>query len=478
MAGALLYDPARVRVLALKTAAAIQWLDARMSGEPIADDPIATLRRISHTLGTTWMPYLAHLLGDTSMLSWDAATPAAPPAPALGFRSAGSADDDRRPDQIAAEMVELADRAADGDAAALLELDQMLSTYEDDPAVIYEFWQQLGDEGLTELVVELETGTRFLGQGLLATSEVLAARDRVLAVMMPTPLSIPSDPDFELATAIVQGNNTEWENLLNAGCVDLGGSDADYGGGGLVVGPDGRPYPIVIPLVSDGDQTYTGEIEPVAEGERSVNDLNGSDDGWVPRWYQSGIERFQTRPSTIDRILGFAAGTTGLVTPLPPNQGLQFIQMRPGMPPCLSQTPATSPPPIASARPNATDTVAVVPNGPAVIAASVRGADGLVYAANMDNQRERAYQVIFEEHPETGRRRARIETFTIGTDEAGNVVIIPEHVWVDHDDGTLMSQGICYTLENPSGVLTDVTPLAFDPDVAPNAYAIPDQAFP
>ena len=79
MVSALLYDPARVRVLALKTAAAIQWLDSLASDEPMADDPIATLRRISHTLGTTWMPYLSNLLGDTSMLSWDAAAPPAPP---------------------------------------------------------------------------------------------------------------------------------------------------------------------------------------------------------------------------------------------------------------------------------------------------------------------------------------------------------------------------------------------------------------
>ena len=123
-----------------------------------------------------------------------------------------------------------------------------------------------------------------------------------------------------------------------------------------------------------------------------------------------------------------------------------------------------------------TNTVDGSPISQTVISASVRGADGWVFAANMDNQRERAYQVIFEEQPGTGRLRARIETFTVGTDETGDVVVVPEHVWVD-EDGTLMAQGICYAPPD-GGVLTDVTPLAFDPDATPHAYAIPEQVFP
>ena len=60
----------------------------------------------------------------------------------------------------------------------------------------------------------------------------------------------------------------------------------------------------------------------------------------------------------------------------------------------------------------------------------------------LDNQTERAYQVIFEENGD-GRRRARIQTFTLAHDGAGGVVIIPEHVYVN-GEGELTSQTISY----------------------------------
>lgn len=478
MDSALLYDPARVRALAMKTTAAIRWLDGITSDEPMADDPIATLRRISHTFGTTWTPYFSQLLGDTSMVSWLSDGPTATTGPvASGFRSvAGEGDGSERPDLVAADMVDLAERASAGDDDALIELAEMFTRHADDPAIMFEFRRQLGDEGLSELVVTLESGTTLAGGALLDGSDVVAARERVLATLVPTPMAIPSDPDFDLSESIAPCPDDEWFNRVNPGCVDFGGPNADYAGGGIIVGPDGREYAITVPLVSDGDHhVFTGDVGPVSPGEPTVSNLNGADDGWEPVWYQSGIERFQNRPSAFDRLLGFAAGTTGLVTPLPPNGGLQFIQMRPGALPYLSATPEGTPPPIGSASPSVTDTVGGSPISQTVISGSVRGADGWVFAANMDNQRDRAYQVIFEEQEATGRLRARIETFTVGTDEAGDPVVIPEHVWVD--DGTLMSQGICYAPPD-GGVLTDVTPLAFDPDASPHAYAIPDQVFP
>ena len=63
-------------------------------------------------------------------------------------------------------------------------------------------------------------------------------------------------------------------------------------------------------------------------------------------------------------------------------------------------------------------------------------------AAAMDNQTQRAYQVIFEENAD-GRRRARIQTFTLAHDGEGGVVIVPEHVYVDAD-GELTSETISY----------------------------------
>jgi hypothetical protein len=480
---ALLYDPARVRSLALKTAAAIQWLDGRTSDEPMAEDAIATLRRISHNLGTAWIPHFAQLLGDTSMATWDATAPAGPSRSAAhGFRSQGAADDDRRPDQIAADMVELADRAADGEPAALLELDQMLTAHGTDPAVMFEFRRHLGDEGFSDLVVALETGTMFVAGGVLAPPDVLAARDRVLAELVPTPMELLTNPDFELAAMVSPGgdwtdNSSEWSNAINPTCADLGGPDADYRGGGFVTGPDGLPYAIVVPWVQDGENQYTADVGRAAAGVSCVGNLNGGDDGWTEVGYQSGIERFQEAPTPVEQMFGFFAGTTGMVVPMPPSSQTQFIQMRPGGLPYLAAVPHGASSPIGSALPPAEDAVGGMPSGQALIDVSVRGSDGWVFATNMDNQRERAYQIVFEATA-GGRRRARIETFTLGYDANGDVVIVPEHVWVNAE-GELVSELITYAPpEGPSGVLSNVTPISFAPGVVPNPYVVSGQEFP
>ena len=92
--GVLLYDPARVRVLAMTTAAAIQWLDARAqrrAGGRRARSPRSdgsrtrSARRGCRTSRS--------LLGDTSMLDWESAGPE--PAVAGTRRTALPAPGDR-----------------------------------------------------------------------------------------------------------------------------------------------------------------------------------------------------------------------------------------------------------------------------------------------------------------------------------------------------------------------------------------------
>lgn len=481
MAQALLYDPIRLRALGLRTAAAAQWLDGRSSAEPMADASLASLRRIAHTLATVWLPHLASVLGDTSMTGWDEHGPdvsSGSTTPTSWFRSTASAEGaDVRPDQVAAEMVRVAALVAAGDLAALLELDAMFVEHADDPAVTFELLRQLGDEGFVTLVTALDQGDMFVG-GVLASAEARAARDRVLATLVPTPMGIPSDPDFDLRESIVAGTYTDWFARTHPGCVDIGGANADYTGGGFAIGPDGREYPIVVPTVTDGENIYTADIGPIAAGEPCVNNLGGTDDGWVPVWHQSGVERFQQTPSLVDRTLGFAAGTTGAVTPLLPSSGLSLIQVRPDALPYLAGPAGGPQRPVGSADPSASDTIEDPPTADAVIDLAVRGADGWVVATNLDNQRERVYQVVFEEHPATGRTRARIETYSLALDADGDTVIVPEHVWVD-GDGNLMSQGITYApVVGATGTWSEVTPLAFEPGVVPDSYRVHDQAFP
>ena len=101
-------------------------------------------------------------------------------------------------------------------------------------------------------------------------------------------------------------------------------------------------------------------------------------------------------------------------------------------------------------------------------------------AAAMDNQTQRAYQVIFEENVD-GRRRARIQTYTLAHDGQGGVSIIPEHVWVDAD-GELMSETISYGqpfAPDYLGVVTSghVASFAFSGN-EPFRYPVPRAVFP
>ena len=130
-----------------------------------------------------------------------------------------------------------------------------------------------------------------------------------------------------------------------------------------MIGPDGRRYPITIPMVTVDGAVYTGDYgDP---GGVSVDDLGGSDPGWEIVCYQSGVERFQEPAGLDDQVLGFLAGTTGLVSPLPDNSGLQFISMQPRRLPALAGTaeealPIDAPPSDGAPDPADTSTAAVV----------------------------------------------------------------------------------------------------------------------
>ena len=178
-----------------------------------------------------------------------------------------------------------------------------------------------------------------------------------------------------------------------------------------------------------------------------------------------------------DRFAAFWAGTTGLVQAPPPNEALQFIVMAPGAVPYLSETPWTPGPidPIRSTgTPDPADSSAasVIP---ATLGLVIKAGEGVSFAAGLDNQRLRAYQAIFEEDSQ-GRRRARIETYTLDYGEDGEPVIVPEHVFVD-PDGVLMSQDITYP-PDAAAAGSNVWSQAFDQDreIDPRPIAESDDA--
>lgn len=66
----LLYEPDRVRQLMVRTKTAIDDLNGTNSNDPVAASAIGELRAISFQLATTWMPVLAAIVGDRSLLDW------------------------------------------------------------------------------------------------------------------------------------------------------------------------------------------------------------------------------------------------------------------------------------------------------------------------------------------------------------------------------------------------------------------------
>jgi hypothetical protein len=276
---------------------------------------------------------------------------------------------------------------------------------------------------------------------LMGFDQLLVALDeRAAGDAVP---AIPIVAGFTLAASIRAAEPMQWFADVHRGCVGFRGGS--YLGGGYVDGPDGERYPIVVPRVetADGD-VYTADRHATAPGEPSIATLAGSDAGWEVVACASGVERFQAAPSALERSLGAIAATTGRVGPLPPNGPLTSIAMPIGGPPFFAETPTTPLPVPPRARGGGPSAVPPTPGDvvAGAVGLGITAGQAAAVSVNLDNQNERAYQVIFERNPD-GRRRARVRTFRLHYGADGDVEIVPEHVFVNAD-GELTAQPIRY----------------------------------
>lgn len=354
------------------------------------------------------------------------------------------------PGLLAYDPLRLATLATNAQAAA----DDLTAVDGEDPfvadavGVCHGIAADLDETLLTALraVLSSTAMTEWNGTALMGVDALISALEAQALVAQAADLSAPfvlGPGEFSLAAAITPGEQSQWLHDVNPACVPFTGGS--YVGGGYVIDPNGDRWPIVVSrVVTDDGDVYTADELPVSPGEPSVATLGRSDPGWSVVGYATGIERFQEVPSVVDTILGALGGTTGQVGPLPPNSGLAHIAMPPNGPPHLvaeplTPGPVTAPPTAGTSDPGDSSPAALVEGGAAV---AVTVAQGVVMAAAMDNQTQRAYRAVFEENAD-GRRRVRIETFTLAHDGEGDVVIIPEHVYVN-GDGDLMSETISY----------------------------------
>jgi hypothetical protein len=274
----------------------------------------------------------------------------------------------------------------------------------------------------------------------------------------------------------------QWFADVHRGCASFAGGS--YLGGGYVEGPDGARYPIVVPRVeTDDGAVYTADRHAPAPGEPSIATLAGSDPGWEVAACATGVERFQAAPSVVERLAGGLAASTGRVAPLPSNGPLALIAMPVDRPPFLTEVPTIPSPRLAA--PGGGGPRDTPPTPGDVVAGAVGlgitiGRSGAVGLA-MDNQSERAFQVVFERNAD-GRRRARVQTFRLHYDAEGGVVIVPEHVFVN-GDGELTALPVRYgSVTGTDGLVLaaagdDVVAAAFSGD-DPRPHPVTAAVFP
>lgn len=276
---------------------------------------------------------------------------------------------------------------------------------------------------------------------------------------------------FSLATSLARLPRHEWLSVgvLADGCRSFE-AESGYRGGGAVVGPDGRAWPIVVPhFRSEGGAVFTIDAD-LSYGTPSAASLGGADPGWVVVGYRAGTEEFHEEPGVGLRIgVALAAATGMAVAPTVDDEALARLRFAPGTRPVILgpvETVGGSDPSaleMMQTLPSSTTRIvdgAVVPdpghtdliNLPGNLATLLaNGLQGVVTAATLGRNTQRGYEVLFEEHAD-GRRRARVQSFRLEA-RAGGPQLFATHLHVD-DEGRLMETNASYRA-GPSFVSPD-----------------------
>jgi hypothetical protein len=283
---------------------------------------------------------------------------------------------------------------------------------------------------------------------------------------------------FDLMGSIRTMGTAEWRGAtIPPGC-ELFGPGRYYTGGGMLSGPDGAGYPIVVlHLDVDGGGHYT--IDADHDGLRpEVATLGGADPGWMTVGYRTGVARIESDPGPGWALLTGIAVATGLdVRTGVGEDRLVGVHMRAGsrarfgggMVPSGSRVPfdsgggaaLTAPESnvwmtvdgttaqypvseVAGLRPGRDRTaLGRVNTADHVLSLATGAIAGFVAAGDLRSAGHRAYEVIFETHPD-GRRRARVQSFTLEQGPDGPA-LYGWHLFVD-PDGDLRQSPISYQL--------------------------------
>ncbi|MEZ5295950.1 MAG: MFS transporter [Ilumatobacteraceae bacterium] len=308
--------------------------------------------------------------------------------------------------------------------------------------------------------------------------------------------------------ALMPLERAAWQQTaIPPGCRSFG-PGAYYTGGGAVRGPDGRIYPIVVPHVVRGDDHFTIDAD-LPDHVPSAASLDGRDSGWTVVAYRTGVEQIHADVSGFWQGLSAIAFATGL-----PSGGhvddrhLASIEFRLGGRPAFGGTTAANGSggsvataaqsiephtgPVVDGRvPGRTSTgrprSMALPNPPASPAVTARsnltwnaaslvvnGLQGVQVAVSMNDANHRAYEVVFEEHPD-GRLRSRVQSFALEPRRDG-VLLSAWHLFVA-DDGRLTQTPARYQAGATVGSGDDDEVVAANPYDSEYTVPVPNPAF-
>jgi uncharacterized protein YukE len=256
------------------------------------------------------------------------------------------------------------------------------------------------------------------------------------------------------SSSLVAVPQAQWRSLvgLSPVCVDAG-----YAGSGLLLGPDGRRYPLVVPWFRRNGRRWTADLLATDPATAS---LDGADPGWRTLAVRTGLDEFGPEATTAEKAAIVTAGIVGNpphpVGQLRPDL-LARLALSPDGIPTLTPGPAAPPAPEMGGTAQMTrSTLAPGPDGglrwvpdagevspvaPNVVAVADSGLAGLGTARRLDDGRVAAYRVAFEENLD-GRFRARLTLYQVLSD-GSDTTILPVDASMA-TDGSLQREPVTY----------------------------------
>lgn len=228
---------------------------------------------------------------------------------------------------------------------------------------------------------------------------------------------------------------SKWQALVNTMCW-RGGS---YGGGGFIIGPDGKPWPLVVPMVPDG---HGGFYNASADGSGTVESLGHTDKGWFTLGTYEGAGPLVNGPSRA--VLAFAGGATGLLGGEVPDTSLIYpdeyrhLDLSGSLPRWDAGADAPNygnhnPDDWPDQVPNVDGHVEWQPSGEladnaasgaGVVSSIVEGANN---ATKIDNLGYGGYKVTFQRNLD-GRTRASFTFYQVNNNPDGTKTIVPQPI--------------------------------------------------